>query len=37
MKSNKDWLMQFVGGLFIHADKNIASSAYAWDPYWVHP
>ena len=37
MKSDKDWLVVFGGGLTIFADKNKKSIARAWNNYFVHP
>ncbi len=37
MRSDKDWLMNFGGGLGINADQNKESEAYAKNSYWVHP
>ncbi len=37
MRSDKDWLMGFGGGLGIFAYQNEDSSAFAWNSHWVHP
>ncbi len=37
MRSDKDWLMVFGGGFWIHADQNERSQAYADDNYFVYP
>ena len=37
MGSDKDYLMMFGNGLYIHADKNEESQAYACFHRFVHP
>ena len=37
MGSNKDWLMVFWCGLWINANRNKDSEAWAHDNDWVHP
>ena len=37
MKSDKDWLMVFGCALYIIADQNRQSIAFADNAYWVHP
>ena len=37
MGSDKDWLMQIYGGIYIYAHKNRKSCAFAYKSYFVHP
>jgi len=37
MKSNKDYLMAINYGIYISADRNKKSQAFAFKDYYIHP